>query len=361
MRHKLNPDIIEVRLSEREPCILKLGKTIKFIKLSLREYEVLKKYSIDNNTSETIAFFQNKIEITETNFKKLIHRALCNDILIEENTAYKPKDHISFSGVGLTLMLRRKSAKLEILNIDLTHTAFERVIEKIAGFILLLLTLFTLYVIFDLRSTPLHFKKNYIETLYKVPYRFSHLLPFVFICAVISTFIHESGHYLAYKTTRGKTSIFGFGLQYFFLPVFYTKVLIGLIASRKKRIFINVGGMLFDVFQVFFILYFTEHFHLAYPTISFLLYLVLISVIIRSLFNLNVFLSGSDGYFILQDFFNIHNLREEAYKKTKEIFSRNRKIDYLHVLGMLFVIFNILSIIILLLFIFIPLILHVLP
>ncbi|GEM56606.1 hypothetical protein B0A58_11920 [Flavobacterium branchiophilum NBRC 15030 = ATCC 35035] len=320
----LNPRISIVS-NENELIILKINGSDNFIKLSSIEFEIIQEYSKDNNSSRVIHYFENKVHIEYEQFNKLIELAKNNNILISENYTKLKDKSFSFLGVTFDLILKRNSKLFEIVNIDFTNTYFEQLFEKktFQKIILIISSIIFLYIIGDLLLTPLNFRENYLDTIYHFPYPFSTLFFFIYFASFISTSIHEFGHYFIYKINNGKVSIFGIGLMFFFLPALYNKVFIKLIKVKSARMMVYFGGILFDILQFIFLIFFTKHFHSSSPVLSFFCYSVMISITIRSIFNFNIFLPGTDGYYIFTDAINKPNLFDICKQKTKEICKTN--------------------------------------
>ena len=83
----------------------------------------------------------------------------------------------------------------------------------------------------------------------------------------------------------------------------------------------------------------------------------MISICIRSVFNLNVFLPNTDGYFILSDIINKPNLFEYSIQKTKELY-KTKRVSLNNLLSLIYLILSYLSIIISWLFFFFPFIIY---
>jgi hypothetical protein len=335
-----------------DEVILKIGKTDEIIKLSVIELDIIKYYSeVDNNT-KVISHFKNIVEIIEDDLNTLINKAKSLKILVSNNKKYlkeywiKPK-------------LKRNKKIFEVFTIDFSGSYLERILEKklILKIIISISVMLLMFMLYNIASSPLNFKQNYLETLYAVPIKFKSLIGFIYLSTFISVCFHEIGHYFFYKLFKGKTSIFGFGLLFFFLPVFYNKILVSLIKEKKEKIIINFGGMIFDLFLLIFLIFFTKNYHILYPTISFLCYVTIISICIRTFFNINIFLPSTDGYFVFSDTINKPNLFDYSNKLFKE-FIKSRKTKAKNLPYIFYAVIGYLSIFISWCFFFLPLIIY---
>ncbi len=328
----LNPSLLVLE-NESDLVLLKIGKNNKIIKMSSIEFEILTFYSKVSDFNSVQENFKNEIEIENDQMKLLVTKATENKILVSE-------DSLPERSSGINFILKKNKKIFEILNIDFTNTYLEKIFENrsVTNTMIVILTILFTYFIFNILSEPLHFKENYISTLYKVPVSFSAIFGYIYLASFLSTLIHEFGHYFIYKRNYGKTSVFGFGLLFFFMPVFFNRVLVSLIRKKRKRIYINAGGMFFDFLQFVFLIYFTKIYHDVFPILSFFGYTLMISIIIRTFFNLNIFLPSTDGYYIFTDLLNKPNFYEIAQKKTRNLISKKEKNNFKNYIYALYII-----------------------
>lgn len=286
--------------------LIKIKNVENLVKLSHLEFAIVEQYCRLLNKESVIAFFKDTVEIKEEQLDLLLDTAKQNKLLVEQD--YSNRTRFFF------FRFKRKRVLLEILTIDFTQTLFERIWEnkRVLYCVLVLLTSIVLSATVYLSIVPFSLVENYKNTLYQVPYSFRELLLFIYIGAFISIGIHELGHYFFYKWYRGKCSVFGFGLLLYVIPVFYNKLYISQIKNKKHNIFIHAAGVVFDLMVVVLVLFCTVVFHSISPTFVFICYSIVISVCIRSLFNLNVFLPHTDGYFILNQLVQKENLFKES-------------------------------------------------
>ncbi len=307
---KLN-DIVYMEENE-DYLVLQLRDVTPLVKLSKIEFEIISHYSCILNKSEVIHFFEDRILITEKQLDVLLDLALQMKLLVDPATVL-PTPIVKIKG-------KRKKAIWEVLIVDFTHRRLERLGENknVQDVVLLTLICLAFAILLYLLSHPFSFVEHYKQTLYLVPYAFSNLLIFIYLGALLSMVIHELGHYYFYKRCRGKGSVFGIGLLLFVIPVFYNKLFIRQVKERRHRMLIYAGGFVFDVLFVLFILGSIVCFRDQVPVLVFIGYSMLLSVFIRSLFNLNVFLPQTDGYYVLSDWLNQEQLfRVSAFEFFK--------------------------------------------
>lgn len=126
----------------------------------------------------------------------------------------------------------------------------------------------------------------------------------VFICLVLSPIIHEAGHISGCKAYNADHGGVGLGF-YLIFPVFYSDVSGIWMISRSNRLKVNLGGIFFELIYSLFLIVFS---FLANEP---LLRLVSGIIFISLLRQLNPFLRY-DGYWILSDLTNVHNLRNKS-------------------------------------------------
>ena len=315
---KLNQNIL-ILAEEDNVVVLKIGTSDMAIRLSSIEWEIIKSFATENDNQKVIERFKNSIQIEEQDLVNLVTKAIENKVLIGN-------DEVEEKQRWLKLTFKRKKSILEVLNFDLTHTWFEKVISKKITLIPLffILLILVVYFVFTTFNSPIAFKKNYLETLYKVPISFSSIVKYIYISALTTVAFHEMGHFLFYKLYKGKTTVFGLGLLFFFLPVVYNRILTPLIKEKQQRIIINLGGIVFDLIFLIFILYFTKLYHSQFPVLAFLGYCMITSITIRSIFNLNIFLPNSDGYFVFTEIINEPNLFGDSIDAMKNILKERK-------------------------------------
>lgn len=339
-----------VLLNDQDNVFLKTKNSENIVRMSEVEYEVLKYYSTVNSKKDVIEHFKGIIDIEIQQLELLILKAKENEILNDDKKQSKDWFYFKF---------KRNRKLFEIFTIDFTNTRLERIVEnnKLINSTLLSLAAIMIFFIVDLLREPLLFKENYLKTLYAVPVSFSSIIGFIYLASILSSLFHETGHYLLYKKFGGKATIFGFGLMIFILPVFYNKIFVDFLKEKRERLWVNSGGIIFDIILFLFLLVFTKEYHTEYPTLSFLAYTLMISITIRTFFNINFFLPGTDGYYLVNDIFGYKNLFGTALFEVKEII-RLKKITLKGFLYLLYVLLSYTSMIVSWLFMLLPILIY---
>ncbi|HMO39102.1 MAG TPA: hypothetical protein PKC76_10245 [Saprospiraceae bacterium] len=168
--------------------------------------------------------------------------------------------------------------------------------------------LFNPYLIYVLVSISLLFSVVFLitdNTITTITSLQSSL--FIGLLFFLSVIFHELGHASACKYYNIEHGDIGFAV-YFYFPVFYADVSQAWTLERKQRLIIDFGGIYFQL--VFLIPIFIISFITNSESINLLIYSILISF----LFDINPFFKF-DGYWFVSDLLGIPNLRQ----KTNEI------------------------------------------
>jgi Zn-dependent protease len=161
----------------------------------------------------------------------------------------------------------------------------------------------------------------------------------------ISTFFHELGHYIVYSKFGGKTSSMGIAFMIGFLPVLYVSTnSLYLWSNKVHRILVAAAGILVDVLLLIMTV---DVLFMSFPSfLSFYLIFFLALFVVRILANLNPFIPGTDGYFMLTDIISVPSLYQTAAFNTHK-FARNviafqfQLIDKFQLLSMLYLSFSV--------------------
>lgn len=146
----------------------------------------------------------------------------------------------------------------------------------------------------------------------------------ILFCILISTFLHEGAHYLLYRYYGGMTCEVGMALMMSIVPVVFVNTnSLYLWDSRKARMWVTGSGILMDSWQLIVLMAF--YVNTSEPIILFLSAWLLIFVGIRFLTNLNVFIPGTDGYFLYCDFWHKPDLYQKALSKSRQLWASLRQ------------------------------------
>lgn len=147
----------------------------------------------------------------------------------------------------------------------------------------------------------------------------------IYLTIPVIAFWHEFGHSAASLYWNIKPKEIGFGL-YLVFPIFYTDVSDIWRLPRMKRIFVNFGGIYFQMILsilLSFVFLIIDNINISY---------VIFSIFISNLFMLTYAIIPffrNDGYWIYSDFFHIANLsyRSKKYPLMVRNLLKNNKIS----------------------------------
>lgn len=129
----------------------------------------------------------------------------------------------------------------------------------------------------------------------------------------IGLFVHELGHAAAAYKFGCRNIDIGIGWYICFF-VFYAELSESWRLSRRQRVVIDCGGMIFQgIFTALLVI-------LQYQTNSIVIFYAIIMLNISFIWNLNPFFR-MDGYWIASDLLGIANLRDTAQKEFKYLFA----------------------------------------
>jgi putative peptide zinc metalloprotease protein len=127
----------------------------------------------------------------------------------------------------------------------------------------------------------------------------------------LSTVWHEIGHIQAARTFGLNRISIGAGI-YYFIPVLFTDMTATYLLDKPKRLIIGMAGIYFEWIYVLVLLscslFFEEQLLIHTGFVVFL----------KSLYNLNPFFK-TDGYWLLSDYLNVHQLRDRSYQTLLKV------------------------------------------
>ncbi|WP_430612982.1 hypothetical protein [Flavobacterium sp. JP2137] len=307
---EINKEIIHIDKTESQ-LVLKTRLSENLIKLSQVEFEIIEYYAKVLNKQQVILYYKNSFNIESTQLDFLLEKARENHLLIEKKQSAK----------NIFIKFRFNKRIFEILVIDFSNSKLENILNSkfIYYSIFFFLVLVPTILCFVLSSKSVDIFDNYMTVLYLVPFDFTNLMVFIIIGSFFGKCVHEFGHYFFYKFFGGKCTIFGFGFLFLMIPIFYNKLYISFIKNKRQKILVYIGGVIFDAVFFISIFLFVSEFHTSYATLSFIGYSIMLSILIRSCFNLNFFLPGSDSYILLNELIGKTNLYEESLISFKEV------------------------------------------
>jgi putative peptide zinc metalloprotease protein len=137
----------------------------------------------------------------------------------------------------------------------------------------------------------------------------------VWLTLFVVTMLHEFAHGLTCKHYGGEVHEIGFLLM-FFMPCFYCNVSDAwLFPEKSKRLWVTFAGGYFELF-IWALAVFLWRLTMPDSLVNYLAFVVLSVCGIQTLFNFNPLLK-LDGYYLLSDWLEIPNLRQQALDRFK--------------------------------------------
>ncbi len=294
------------------------------VKISNIEYNIIKDV-VDTNISNVL---KNNQDIEEEDIYLLIEKAIELDlILTEKNKAFSTSpiryllDYISlfFKYLGIDIAFPLKGNVRFFSVLILIFSKYKEKTLKSNRFTIPIFITFSLVSLFlipnqlkeILTSSPIS-----INDLSKEITGYNFFLFVFLIC--IASLLHEIGHYIIYRNLGGKYKIFGLGILYVLIPIFFIRIPDTSFWTRnKKMILLYLGGILFDLIIINFVCFFLINIHLYYVVFFFLIF-----QLFSFITNINFLLPSTDGYFIFQEIFGIKDLYGESFTALKNIFKK---------------------------------------
>ena len=262
------------------------------VKISNIEYNIIKDV-VDTNISNVL---KNNQDIEEEDIYLLIEKAIELDLILTEKNK-------AFSTSPIRYLLDYISLFFKYLGIDIAFP-----LKGNVRFFSVLILIFSKY---KEKTLPIS-----INDLSKEITGYNFFLFVFLIC--IASLLHEIGHYIIYRNLGGKYKIFGLGILYVLIPIFFIRIPdTSFWTSKKKMILLYLGGILFDLIIINFVCFFLINIHLYYVVFFFLIF-----QLFSFITNINFLLPSTDGYFIFQEIFGIKDLYGESFTALKNIFKK---------------------------------------
>ncbi|KPJ92438.1 MAG: hypothetical protein AMJ55_09760 [Gammaproteobacteria bacterium SG8_15] len=272
-----------------------------------KEYEYFITQQLDGNTplEQIKRAFEERFEadIDTDTLNGFIESLRIRRLLADGSTSASPAINSRIIGQGLTwrFHLYNPDNKLEFLH-QYARFAFTTAFLRTA------IALFVTGIILFLTN----FEWIQHETSQLIS---TGMMPLFLLVLFIIVTCHEFSHGLACKHFGGKVREMGFLLLYF-IPAFYCNVSDSWLFEKKRhRIIVTFAGVYFELF-IWSLAIITWRLTEPGTAPSILSLLIMMATGIRTLFNLTPFIK-LDGYYILSDLLEIHNLRGRALKYFK--------------------------------------------
>jgi hypothetical protein len=345
MKTILNPDV-KVIYRKTDEVFLKNSFTNTLFSLSEGEFEVLSHYCKIEDSEKTIQYFQEKYDFDKDFLDALIQKSKEIEIIeTEEYLQKKEKKSKPFSpimnycigifnnisnllGLRTKFIFRGNLRFFKIFTIDLKGTLLDKIaISKLGQNVLLisywLISLISIIGLINIRTERLS-----MEYILNLSPSITIITVFLIVLGILlSTFLHEFGHYLLYKRYGGETSEMGFALVLGMLPFMYVSTnSLYLWDNKQKRMIVTGAGIMVDLLLASIILWsfiLTSNQQLAFILIFFLYY-----ISIRVIFNLMPFIPATDGYFLLTDVISNPSLFYDAGKSSKKTWQHFKTFNF---------------------------------
>ncbi len=283
--------------------------------IGIREWTILKCYA--ENTLEHLSnSFQKEF------IDKVITRGIEMNILVDKTTIVDTTE----AKVGFLSNIQAKATQLNTGFIKLDfhgsfvlfklftlslkgNNLFEKLnFKRVISLIICLFTTLLLTVCFNADK----YNAIFFEVTKFITKPVSTFIISAFFVSMCLTLVHEFGHFIIYKSLGGKSNLIGVGLKFFAIPIFYVNTdSTYLWNSKWKKILVILGGTFADIIVMLCVATFIIIGHTTHPQLAFFCYMLLVSLSIKMFFNLNIFITGNDGYFLLSEMLNQTNFAKK--------------------------------------------------
>lgn len=282
--YTLDNNSIEIEILNDDSIIIFNQVNDKILQLSNNEFEIIKRYSTNNNIIDCFNYFREDLDIENPDIIfDIISRAKKMDLLkINLNLDNKTVSNFDLKinyffyflkgYFAIDFIKLKKKNIYQYLSIDIS----EKVRPKIIILILIVL-LSSLILISYFSSNADIFIKYFLS------------FP-IFI--LFSTFLHEFAHLYTYKRLGGIKGRIGFGLLFRFYPICYCYNFLIIRFSKLEKILISSSGIIIDCILLWFLYLFKVDQYYLFITIY------------RIFYNINPLMFGTDGFYIFKDLFD---------------------------------------------------------
>lgn len=285
---------IEMKAFDDKSFLLINNNTQKYLRISENYKKLIEQIDGKQNIKNIVSAFNKNSPkpITEQNAILIIKKLDQIGLFSESKFAHSRKKLPDYITIGFIFFPKKWVGKI----VPYLKFLFNK---KIAFFSVIFCCIFLVYLFYK------NFSTNHA-------YNFLQILPFYFLVSFIATMFHELGHATAAHFYKAKHGGIGFGIYFYFMPVFFADVTDIWRLNKWKRIVVNTSGVYFEIL-----------FCGILAIIGLLLdnksLFAIVSILsIRTLYNLLPYFRN-DGYWILSDYLNQPNLLVTSFKKSKDM------------------------------------------
>ncbi|TGE21373.1 hypothetical protein E5K00_13875 [Hymenobacter aquaticus] len=363
----LNPDfelIFRREQDDGDELFFKDRLRGNLLRLSAIEYEIIAYFSEQNSYEQVVRHYAQEFDIDTGFVVQLTNKALETKLLVDDNYQQEKlrrqytgnqivNNILSYYLYQLNPLLRRLHLAVvpefkgnfrffKLFSVDFTASGFNRLIGRrgvqqglMAATALLLL---------GLVAAVAHLLAgiSWSEVAAAVAYPGGGwVVPLLVLGTVITSLLHECGHLVVYRRFGGQTSQMGLALLLTVFPAVYvTMDSLYLWDSKRQRFLVTIAGVVVDAVVVAGLLVFLLT--RAHGPGAFYAAVLLYITVVRTVTNLNPFIPGTDGYFILADVLGRSALYQECFDASKKCLARVLRggpaVSGAHVLGLAYIV-----------------------
>lgn len=330
---------------EEEKLFFKNKTSETLIQISKIEFEIIQQYIKTGSISSVRQYFSRDFDLGDDLILELINRAQSINLIIDplEFDLLKKKKKFRFErleiligyiaekgnpilkkiGVELNLDFKGNFNFYKLLSISFSKSKFADFVGRKST---LFITAYFLMLIWAIGLLIFYWpNKAIITELLNIPPPSGFVVFLTILLGIfITTFFHELGHYIIYSKYGGKTSMMGAALMVGFLPVMYVSTnSLYLWPNKAHRILVAAAGILVDMLLL--VLAIDWLLFSSLSTLSFYTIFFAFLFCVRIIANINPFIPGTDGYFILSDFIGIPSLYQSATFNVQK-FAQNMRL-----------------------------------
>ncbi|NEZ64170.1 hypothetical protein D0962_15460 [Leptolyngbyaceae cyanobacterium CCMR0082] len=344
MQEALNKNFEVVYIDyENDALVLRNQINQAILRLSKIEYEMIKQYAKTPDYQIIFNIYKDKFDFDVEFVEELIGHARRLKLLLSLEEQRKlavdiarmqKKTIFDYAFLKLAAILKKKfglNLKREmrgnfqffkLFSVDLKGTWLEKVcsnkiFQKFSILTYFLLVLGNILLLAARENYNIEF--IHLASLITLPQVLISLI--VLFLIALTTFLHESAHYLIYKWLGGYSNSMGLALLQGMIPVVYTSVdSVSFWKDKGKKIKVSIAGIAMDILLLLLLANMVFVRQVFGPDMSFICFLLLCFMALRVLINGNFFVPGSDGYFVFVDALGVEEFCQNSMVEVKRGF-----------------------------------------